>query len=521
MALAWGRRAEAAEAASRRVLSDLQDAITRTAVGVARSSISLDSVKDRLSVSHRRTADASEAIVRIAEAVHVIDNLATTASALVAKVDDLASTGIDDSDAMVTAVRELSEHMGTVGRLLHSLEGNMADITEMTSVIDGIATQTGLLALNASIEAARAGDHGRGFAVVADEVGMLAGSTAEKTQQITKLVQSVVSDIEGLSEAGRASVELVATVSDRSETTGRALHQIAENSKEGSSDMARIAGEVTTQSTEVDKVSDAIGEIVVALGSATDEVADIADDTRGLSTIVEESYGSLESIEGSTIFHRALQLGRELASRSGALLAAPVDAGRCQLDDVLKLSYRPIEGSTIQSLSRLFDVSRVPASGFDPPKYATAYDALVDEAIQEVEDEILARDEQLIFALIMDLNSYAPIHNSSYCKGWTGDPELDLVGNRAKRFFAESVLLRGSRVGLGPAVIGLPPQSERFEFERSGARLAEPHGGDEQFLVQTYARDTGAIVTVLAVPIYVKGHRWGAAILGWNEDDAR
>ncbi len=96
-----------------------------------------------------------------------------------------------------------------------------------------------------------------------------------------------------------------------------------------------------------------------------------------------------------------------------------------------------------------------------------------------------------------------------------------VVGNRAKRFFAESVLLRGSRVGLGPAVIGLPPQSERFEFERSGARLAEPHGGDEQFLVQTYARDTGAIVTVLAVPIYVKGHRWGAAILGWNEDDAR
>ncbi|MEM9563077.1 MAG: methyl-accepting chemotaxis protein [Actinomycetota bacterium] len=516
MGLRWNQRQGVSNAA---LLADLQLAITQTAVGAARSSVSLDSLGRRLDESHGRTAAASESIATIADAVHAISDRAATTRELAVNVDDIAASGIGQSDEMLGAVNQLAEIMGTVEERLQSLEASMSDITEMTSVIDGIANQTRLLALNASIEAVRAGEHGRGFAVVAEEVGTLAGNTAEQTSQITGLVQSVVADIEAVAAGGDAAIELVSDVSSRAASTGEALHQIAAHSRQGTEHMGEIAAAVQTQASEVDTVRDALRETVTALGSATGEATSIASDTRDLSTSVERAFQSLEAVRLDTIFHRSIALARELAERTGSLLAEPVDGGRCRLDQVLGLDYRPIEGSAIRSLSRLFDVSRVPSSGFEPPKYATAYDALVDAELQTIEDDILAREPQLIFALVMDLNSYAPIHNATYCKDWTGDPDLDLVGNRVKRFFAESVLLRGSRVGLSAE--RLPTRAARSDFEQAGLDLREPDGGDRRFLVQTYARDTGAIVTVLAVPVYVKGHRWGAAILGWNEDGAR
>ncbi len=80
-------------------------------------------------------------------------------------------------------------------------------------------------------------------------------------------------------------------------------------------------------------------------------------------------------------------------------------------------------------------------------KYHTAYDALVDEAIQPVIDETLRREPRFVLALPLDLNAYAQIHNSAFCHNRTGDPNRDLPGNRIKRFFWDNeVLVRG---GLG------------------------------------------------------------------------
>jgi len=58
----------------------------------------------------------------------------------------------------------------------------------------------------------------------------------------------------------------------------------------------------------------------------------------------------------------------------------------------------------------------------------------------------------------------------------------------------------------------------RSEIRSAGARLNEPAGGDGRFLVQTYARDTGAVLTTLSVPLYVKGQRYGSVVLGWDPE---
>ena len=127
----------------------------------------------------------------------------------------------------------------------------------------------------------------------------------------------------------------------------------------------------------------------------------------------------------------------------------------------------------------------------------------------------------MIFALLIDFNSYGPIHNSEYCKDWTDVRDKDLVGNRIKRFFTDQrVLVLGAGVGL-PRAAALPNQAKREDFVRAGCNFTETPGAANEFLVQAYARDTGAIVTVLTVPLFVKHQRWGAVLLGWNADGSR
>ena len=160
----------------------------------------------------------------------------------------------------------------------------------------------------------------------------------------------------------------------------------------------------------------------------------------------------------------------------------------------------------------------VPPEGFTPPKYHTAYDTLVERPLQEAFDQVLDQEPRLTFALIIDLNSYAPSHNKRFTQDWTGRADQDLAGNRVKRFFTDNrVLVRSARFGLGEIAESLPDRVRRADFQ-GVADLAEKASNREEFLVQTYARDTGAIVTVLTVPIHVCGQRFGACLLGWSSE---
>jgi methyl-accepting chemotaxis protein len=143
-------------------------------------------------------------------------------------------------------------------------------------------------------------------------------------------------------------------------------------------------------------------------------VLHFADEALELSALTEDGFAYLSELRTDSLFHRTLANARELALRAEAILERPVQEGRCQSRDLLDSTYTEIKGPAIQELRRLFDVSRVPESGFTPPKYRTTYDALVDEALQPLFDEVLAREPGYTFALIVDLNVYVPTHNRIY-----------------------------------------------------------------------------------------------------------
>ncbi|HWA38512.1 MAG TPA: methyl-accepting chemotaxis protein [Burkholderiales bacterium] len=506
----------------RAMLVSLQDAITRAAVGAARTSTRLASMSAQLRRSsqavdetHETARRLNEDIKRIAASSNQTLDAAREMSKLSTDGRTLSAQGAASSEQLRAQMQQTVER---IDRLVRSVQS----ITHVSKVIEDIARQTRLLSFNAAIEAARAGEQGRGFAVVAGEVRRLSDHTAQNTSEIKSLLRSVAEDLGPAREAVQTSQGLVETAAGHAHSVGEAMGRLAVLANDVSGHMQQVASAVDQQRQGVEEVFARLSATTEALQAISKDAEGITAATFNLSEITEETFQHFERVDTGTVFHRTLGLARELAQRSTRVFERAIDAGRCTLDDVLAFDYREIRGEGIRSLAHLFDVSRVPPEGFTPPKYHTRYDEVVDLALKEAMDGIKAREPALIFALLIDLNSYGPIHNTEYCRDWTGDPAKDLVGNRVKRFFTDQrVLVRGARVGLGARAAQLPDRASRGDFERAGCPLAQAPGSADAFLVQTYARDTGAIVTVLTAPVFVKGQRWGAVLLGWNTDGAR
>jgi len=132
----------------------------------------------------------------------------------------------------------------------------------------------------------------------------------------------------------------------------------------------------------------------------------------------------------------------------------------------------------------LFDERYLPIPNTEPPKYHTKFDEFTDRAIQSLEDEFL-KDDQVVFAVLVDRNGYLPTHNSMYSIPLSGDKEKDKLANRTKRMFNDEVGL-------------------------AAARNREP------FLKQVYQRDTGEKMWDLSTPVYVAGKHWGSFRVGFS-----
>ena len=499
----------------------LESLLTRAAVGAARTSQWLKSVEQ----GHARLEASATASRHATEQLRLsLESAAASAGRTAEAAKEMAGLtrlGHADSDRSVQAMRSLQTRSETTAARLRLLLGKVQQVTDVSRVIEGISARTNLLSLNATIEAARAGVAGRGFAVVADEVRRLARETADQTRRINDLLQQILAELDPARSAVDESLLVATQAAAQVETVGARFEQLSRLADTTSAHVAEVALAVTQQSSAVGTLVSAADSSLQSVRHLREETHRIAADSFTLSELVEEAHAPLSVVDAGTMFHRALLQARRLAEQTSRVLEKPIDDGRLGLDQVLALSYEELRGPSIARLGRLFDVSRVPASGFTPPKYSTAYDAHVDTELQQIFDATLSSLPGLIFALAIDLNAYGPTHNSVYMKPCTGGPE-DVAGNRVKRFFLDNnVLVRGSRVGLGAASRTVAQRAGRADFLGAGCELRETAGARDAFLVQTYARDTGAIATAITTPIFVKGHRWGASLLGWTQDGSR
>ncbi|MCX7127664.1 methyl-accepting chemotaxis protein [Aeromonas sp.] len=198
-----------------------------------------------------------------------------SASESASSANALARSGNQDVQSSLVAISRVAEEIEQAGTLVADLERESAQINVVVDVIRGIADQTNLLALNAAIEAARAGEQGRGFAVVADEVRTLAGRTQASTGEIVAIIETLQSRANQAKEVTGVSCDMIRQCVTQSEQTGTGIQQI----EEAVAQIADMAIQIASACGEQDAVSDELGRNVERINESANEVAQGADHT--------------------------------------------------------------------------------------------------------------------------------------------------------------------------------------------------------------------------------------------------
>ena len=265
---------------------------------IAEAAVHLNTASEEMAKGVEQTMEQANSVATAAEEMSTTTSEIAQNCVIAAKSSDEANQAAADGQGVIsgtiTTMEAIGEMVKNSAAIIEGLDSQSEEIGKVVDLINDIADQTNLLALNAAIEAARAGEHGRGFAVVADEVRKLAEKTADATKGIKGNVDAMQGEVRRCVETMKKGVEKVEVGAEEAKKSGAAFRNILDH---------------------VNKATAQINQIAVASEQQTGTTGEIANNIQHIFSAVQEMARKTEdNAESSSQFAR---LSRELQSQVG------------------------------------------------------------------------------------------------------------------------------------------------------------------------------------------------------------
>ena len=388
---------------------------------------------------------------------------------------------LDESTAAVSGVVErtgrtmtrLPEGALGIQTTLADISGTVRGVEKASSAIAQIARETRLLALNASVEAARAGDAGRGFAIIANAVKGLADQIHDFSGQTVAHLAELGVALNGLREEAGANAH--------------AAQQAVEDARLARSATATLSALVDSVDrlvADIDALAEPVERSINGFETMQGELSALAEGAATCRQHLDQAEAGTRTILGiSEDFMLFLvEAGVETADAPFIALAQQ------KAHEVAEIFGAAVRRGEI-TLSHLFDTNYRELPGTNPVQVVTRFTEFTDRVLPPVQEPVLAFDRRIAFCATVDRNGYLPTHNRIYSQPQGDDPVWNAANCRNRRIFND-------RTGL------------------SAGRSTRP------FLLQTYRRDMGGGEYVLmkdcSAPIMVEGRHWGGVRIAYR-----
>ncbi|WP_397542452.1 methyl-accepting chemotaxis protein [Roseovarius salis] len=376
----------------------------------------------------------------------------------------------------VKRVQGTAERSGEVAHQMAEMAEQVSDVlTALEHVrksnrsISDIASQVTMLAINARIEATRAGEAGAGFATIANAINELAVTTSDTARTIQSGVEGLNETLRRL-EGGSAAVrDKTGQVIRDNEETDAALTRIAAAMDTLNTQTETVLSEAETVRGATDNFAPAFKDVETSIGDTSKRISDMRERADKLvdhsETMVQDTVG-LGAATGDQPF---IDRVRADAARISALLEEAVATGRISESALFSREYEPIPGTR-------------------PQQMMAPFTRLADALFPPVQEAALDLSDQVIFCAAVNRDGYLPTHNRKFSRPQGPDEEWNTANCRNRRIFDDRVGLKAGR-------------------------------NTQDFLLQVYRRDMGGgtfkLMKDVSAPISVRGRHWGGLRLAY------
>lgn len=418
---------------------------------------------------------SSSAMSELTGNMNEISSRARETASISQSASDLSCEGKKIAGQASAEMEKIAHSVTESARVVQALGDRSKAISGIVQTIREIADQTNLLALNAAIEAARAGEQGRGFAVVADEVRKLAERTSLATGEISSMIGAIQEETDSAIASIQAGTGQAKVGAELARQAAVALDSINSGATATMKNVDAIAAAIEQQSRSGTEIATHVRDIM----EQARENSDTAQNTLNVARQLDYLSNNLKEIghvfklgpAGDKAIKQHANMPSvvaEAVKKISEIFDGALKGGQVSLDDLFSTTYEPIPNTK-------------------PQKFRTRFDSICDRLLTNYQESVVGADKNIVYAIACDLRGYVPTHNKRFSQPLTGDEKVDFINNRTKRIFDDPV---GKRCGEHQ----LP------------------------FLLQTYRRDTGEIMHDISAPIYVNGKHWGGFRIGYRTE---